>query len=142
MTVFATTIVGVALAFFAWWGASGTGKLDRQVAWTVAAVIGLIVLGFGNFTWLLKGRRAVALRRTRLVEEVERRVAHVDTTSDATSGPMVVHVAGSERFHDGNCQLVRGKGVRVLTSVDGLRPCEMCEPHREVVMAATVGREA
>lgn len=134
-TTFFTTAGGIAALVMAWWGASGTGKLDRQVTWMVVGVVAVVVIGVGNFFWLLAGRRAVGVRRNVLLEALD---AALPQSTSAASIPGVVvagraasHVtiAGSPRYHVPSCLLVRGKATN---SVDGaarhdLTPCEMCQ---------------
>lgn len=132
-TAFVMTMLGAGAVSVAWWGASGTGRLDRQVMWTVVAVLGLIVIGVASFTWLLSGRRAVALRRENLLDDVDRFVSPFGVrTSTSVDGMRFLTIAGSQRYHREGCQLVRGKDAARLpgdgSALDGLRPCEMCEP--------------
>jgi hypothetical protein len=125
-TSFFTTVGGLGAVLVAWWGASGTGQLDRQTGWTVLGIAGIIVLGVGNAFWLLAGRRAVGTRRARLLDVLE----SLDAGRPAAApGATLVAVAGSKRYHVDSCILVRGKPVRtVKPSAPGRRrPCEMCQ---------------
>jgi hypothetical protein len=127
-TSFFTTAGGLGAVLLAWWGASGTGQLDRQTGWTVAGIVGIIVLGMGNAFWLLAGRRAVGARRARVLDMLESLGA--GRPVGAAPSAAFVAVAGSNRYHVESCLLVRGKAVRaVRPSARGRRrPCEMCRP--------------
>jgi hypothetical protein len=131
--LFFMTCGGLGALFLSWWAASGTGKLNRQITWMFVAILGIVVIGAGNFLWLLAGRRAVGARRRTLLEGLEALDADVlasgtDTTRD--DAPIYLTIAGSTRYHLPSCLLVRGKAA---SSVDpkkrrGAKPCEMCRP--------------
>jgi hypothetical protein len=123
---------GLAAVFISWWGASGTGKQNRQITWIVVAILGIVLIGAANFVWLLAGRRAVGARRRVLLDALDglgRGLAGAaDTGAPATT---YVGVPGSSRYHLPSCLLVRDKAavqavdIRKRTSA---RPCEMCRP--------------
>lgn len=135
-TTFFTTFGGLAGLVLAWWGASGTGKLDGQVTWMVVGIVAVVVIGVGNFFWLLAGRRAVGVRRGVLLDALD---AATPSSASAALRPGVavsgrtaalVTIAGSTRYHLPSCLLVRGKSAAAVDA-DGARdlvPCEMCRP--------------
>jgi hypothetical protein len=131
--LFFMTCGGLGALFISWWAASGTGKLNRQITWMVVAIVAIVVIGAGNFLWLLAGRRAVGARRRRLLEGLENLDAGVLAAGAGgalTDAPAFLAVAGTSRYHHPSCLLVRGKAA---SSVDpkkrrGLKPCEMCCP--------------
>ena len=131
--LFFMTCGGLGALFLSWWAASGTGKLNRQITWMVVAILGIIVIGAGNFLWLLAGRRAVGVRRRRLLEGLEALDAGAlvaGAEGASADVPMYVTVPGSARYHLPSCLLVRGKSA---SPVEGkkrraAKPCEMCRP--------------
>ena len=133
-TAFVATMVGVVLLAWAWWGSSGTGKLDQQTMWGTVSVFALALIGMGNLFWLISGRRAIRRRCDALAEQI----GQATFTTAASAAPpsagasVLVAVAGSDRYHRDTCLLVQGKDVRQVPERgrgrDRLRPCEMCEP--------------
>jgi hypothetical protein len=130
--LFFLTCGGLGALFLSWWAASGTGKLNRQITWMVVAIAGIVVIGAGNFLWLLAGRRAVGARRRTLLERLEALDADVLSPTRDVVGPSstYVAVAGSARYHLPSCLLVRGKAVSPIDPKKrrGAKPCEMCLP--------------
>jgi hypothetical protein len=131
--LFFMTCGGFGALFISWWVASGTGKLDRQIAWMVVAIIGIVVIGAANFLWLLAGRRAVGARRRTLLEGLEALDADVLAKGGGaalTDAPVYVAVAGSTRYHRPSCLLVRGKAASPVDPKKrrNVTPCEMCLP--------------
>jgi hypothetical protein len=133
--VFVATVLGAGMIFAAWWGASATGRQNRQIGWAVIGIAGIIVIGIGNFLWLLSGRRAVARRRSNVVDTLEgRAVAGGPAGLTGAAGPrpetLLLAVEGSTRYHAPACLLVRDKAVergsRDSHEHAGRRPCEMC----------------
>jgi hypothetical protein len=133
-TTFFTTFGGLAGLVMAWWGASGTGKLDRQVTWMVVGIAAVVVIGVGNFFWLLAGRRAVGVRRGMLLDALD---AATPSPASVLPGVVVagrttahVTIAGSSRYHVPSCLLARGKAVAAVdaAATRDLVPCEMCRP--------------
>lgn len=129
---FLPMLFGAVLLVWAWWDASGTGKLDDQTRAVVLAVLGIAVIGAGSLGWIAAGRRAVRDRRNRVIDSLERSglARPLATTSTDTSDDLVV-VGGTTRYHRSHCLLVRGKTVRPLDEdarTTTLTPCEMCRP--------------
>lgn len=135
-TLFLSTTVGMLAVDTAWWGASGTGRLDHQVTWTVVAILGVVALGVGNFFWLLAGRRAVGSRLADVLVALElhadradagRAVAGLDA---AVAADVTVVLEGATRYHRPSCLLVQGKSMAPATEQqrDDQRRCEMCRP--------------
>jgi hypothetical protein len=116
----------------AWWGVSGTARVSGQVAWVNVGVAALVVGGLGNMTWLLQGRRALAIRRRALLAEVQVTVAPADVyPNEPTERPGVrVAVAGTTRHHRPDCPAVAGKKVQLVSLAAheraGRRPCGLC----------------
>lgn len=115
----------------AWWGVSGTAQVSGQVSWINVGVGAVVLGGLGNMTWLLQGRRALAIRRRRLLADVAARAATsaYPTEPVATSDPRVA-VAGATRHHRPDCPAVAGKKVQRVSLAAheraGRRPCGLC----------------
>lgn len=115
----------------AWWGASGTARISGQVPWVNVGVAAVVLGGLGNMTWLLQGRRALAIRRRALLAEITARAAqdaYPVETSDLAE-PRVA-VAGTTRHHRPDCPAVAGKKVQRVSLAAheraGRRPCGLC----------------
>ena len=132
LVVYAATALGFGLLVVAYWGASSTAEMSRQLPWVNVAIVGIMVLGTGNAVWLLNGRRAVGERRRRLVADPEMGDGEHPgaVTSVVTDRP--VAAAGMRHYHRPDCQLVAGKSVRATTLAQHRRarrqPCGMCQP--------------
>lgn len=124
--------LGLGMLVVGWWGASGTPRQDRQIAWLVVAILGIVVLGIGSFLWLLAGRRALGTRRAVVMDALATRLAAATGEEATTVDEPLVAVAGTVRYHRPDCQLVTGKDIRAATLAAHRRvrrrPCEMCEP--------------
>jgi hypothetical protein len=113
----------------AWWGASGTADTGTQIAWLNIGVASVVVGGLGNMTWLLQGRRAVALRRRDLLVGVADDAA---PRVPAARRPVDTRVAvpGGTRHHRPDCVAVAGKTVTRGSTAKhekaGRRPCGLC----------------
>lgn len=119
--------VGLAVA---WWGASGTAQTGTQITWLNVGIAAVVLGGLGNMTWLLQGRRAVALRRRDLIAQLSL-VLPAPTATTAVGGDgMRVAVPGTQRYHRPDCAAVIGKTVERMAGPDheraGRRPCGLC----------------
>lgn len=131
----ALNIVGAVVVFVGWLGVSGTARLSHQYGWTSVAVVGLVIAALGNGLWLLGGRRAVGVRRRRLLADPPRGAVDVTSAAVATSPPAddrLVTAPAMTRYHRPGCILVRGKDVRpyepARRGAPAARPCGMCRP--------------
>ena len=125
---------GFVLLGWAWWDASGTGKLADQTRSVVFALLGGGVVVAGSIAWLAAGRRAVRIRRRAIVEVLEestllaRGQDAVDTETRTERGALVF-VTGTSHYHRADCLLVQDKNVQAHSGRTGKRePCPMCEP--------------
>ena len=114
----------------AWWGISGTTRLSSEITWLNVAVTAVVVGGLGNMTWLLQGRRALAIRRRALLERLP--VPDLRTPPVAYREPddARVTVPGTTRHHRPSCPAVAGKPVEAMSVAKheraGRRPCGLC----------------
>jgi hypothetical protein len=120
------SLTGVVVA---WWCASGTASFARQLTWLDVGVAAVVIGGLGNMTWLLQGRRALAVRRRALLSGLP---AALQATTAATAEPDTERLAvpGTTRHHRAGCPAVAGKPVEVMQAIDheraGRRPCGLC----------------
>ena len=120
------SVVGIVVA---WWGVSGTASTGSQITWVNVGGAAVVVGGLGNMSWLLQGRRAVALRRRQLLgglaDVVTPPAVPVDGAKD-----MRVAVPGASRYHRPDCAAVEGKQVKEMSVARheraGRRPCGLC----------------
>jgi hypothetical protein len=122
--------LGIVLLGWSWFQASGTAKMSTQVGWLALAVLATVVAATGASNWVWAGRRAVRARRIALVEALSTEILgpEPELTADGDPTSVPVMVAGTSRYHREDCLLVKGKPVQRLSSTNGQRPCEMCQP--------------
>ena len=120
-------LVGAVLVVVAYLGSADEARLEDQVAWINLAVAGLLVGGIAAGALLLAGRRAVGLRRLRLLHDPAPRAGPV---TDQVGGPMV-WLPGSSLVHRPGCQLVEGKDTDEVDATGArqleLRRCAVCD---------------
>ena len=130
-------VFGFVFLGWAWWDASGTGKLADQTRSVVFAVLGGGAVVAGSVAWLAAGRRAVRMRRLAVVNLLEESgllapVSEAVESEAETEGDGLVVVKGTSRYHRPDCLLVRGKSMQTTSrgaSATGKRePCPMCLP--------------
>lgn len=126
-----TAVAATVLLAWGWWVSSGTAKVNDAVPGVVIGVVAVLAIVGSAVSWVAAGRRAVRVRRVKLLQVIERLEGIAQpTTLDSTLS--LVAVPGSSRFHRDDCLLVRGKKVEQMP--DGVRlvrrraPCEMCQP--------------
>lgn len=130
-------VFGFLLLGWAWWDASGTGKLDDQTRSVVFAVLGGGAVVAGSIAWLSAGRRALRIRKLTMVNRLEESglLTPLQGTAEsetATETGGLVSVKGTSHYHRAGCLLVRGKTVHAYSpgsrSAGTREPCPMCEP--------------
>ena len=127
----AGSTIGVALLAAAWTEVSAQRAPGRQMVWLTVAVGAVVVGGATNGLWILAGRRALGVRRERLLAEVH---AHTGLRKPlrASRRDGLVAAAGMRHYHRPACQLVVGKHLATAGRAEhasaGLQPCGMCEP--------------
>jgi hypothetical protein len=126
---FGLLLLSVAGLVVAWWGTSGTAHLNSQITWLNVGVGAVVVGGLGNMTWLLQGRRALALRRRTLLVQV---AATTPLQTDPYPGPDGSRfvVAGTTRYHRAGCPAIAGKPAESMSVARheraGRRACGLC----------------
>lgn len=114
----------------AWWGESGTARLSTQITYLNVGVVAVVIGGLGNFTWLVQGRRALALRRRELLASLPVAASPAPPVAYPTSGEVRVAVPGATLHHRPDCPAVAGKRTQERSVAAhekaGRRPCGLC----------------
>lgn len=128
--------VGLGLIFAGSWQAFGTDSVRSALAWLDLSISGVIVAGFANGLWFLRGREAVTLARLRVLSPgpglTYTYPVDEGLRSSGNGHGALVAVPGLDRFHRAECGLVTGKQAEVAARAAHLRlgriACEVCEP--------------
>ncbi|MBA3743285.1 hypothetical protein [Sporichthya sp.] len=127
--------VGVVALTICWYGASGEPAWHDALPWLVGAILASVFAAIGLVSWLLAGFSAVRAQERAMLSEIATVLtpalaAMLGQETDAVLTTGLVTVAGSTKFHHGECQLVRGKPVTALVaeaiSGRGLSACGVC----------------
>lgn len=122
-----TSVAGLVIA---WWGESGTARLSTQIAYLNVGVVAIVLGGLGNFTWLVQGRRALALRRRELLASIPMAALPTPLVAYPTSDEPRVAVPGATLHHRPSCPAVAGKRTEERSVAQhekaGRRPCGLC----------------
>ena len=126
---FGLLLLSLAGLVVAWWGASGTTGMNRQITWLNVGVAALVVGGLGNMTWLLQGRRALAIRRRVLLADAAPTPALPSDPYPEQDGVRFA-VPGTSRHHRAGCAAIAGKQVESMSAAQheraGRRACGLC----------------
>ena len=121
----ALQLVGLSLLGLAIGVARQQATVADQEAWISLAVVAAIISGSGNGIRLVRGCRAVAERRRRLlgVDPPAPAVMPLDP-GQLVTGPTMTF------YHRPDCRLVAGKATTRVSLRDhsGRRPCDWCRP--------------
>ena len=130
---------GLVVAAVGWYGSSGTGRFERQAAWTNVAIAGTVILAIANTVWLMAGRRAVAGRYRRIMTSlaspplaaVTEHLRTVTSESPAGEGALVA-MPSMRWYHRPGCLCATRKAVvpatRAAHEKAGRQPCGVCQP--------------
>ena len=123
-------LLSVAGIVVSWWGESGTTRLGTQITYLNIGVVAVVLGGLGNFTWLVQGRRALALRRRELLASIPVAALASPPIAYPTSDEVRVAVPGATLHHRPDCPAVVGKKTQERTVAQhekaGRRPCGLC----------------
>lgn len=126
-------VIGFMLVAMSWYQVSGEVAVRDQLAWFNVGVVGLIVSGIGNGSWLLSGRSHIGRARMMVLPP---RAKSASSGWDARLAEDLENrpVAGlaMTRYHRPSCPMVAGKQTTATTrrahERAGRTPCELCEP--------------
>jgi hypothetical protein len=132
-------LVGGVLLAVSWYGASGSSRVDTQIAWTNLGVAGAVFLAAVNAMWLVAGRREVALRCRTLYRAASSplppAVALGAGPAPMTPGPGAEQFLASDSmrwYHRPDCLCAAGKAVqasgRHVHEEAGRTACRVCRP--------------
>ena len=126
---FGLLLLSLAGIVVAWWGISGTARTSGQITWLNVGVSAIVVSGLGNMTWLLQGRRALAIRRRALLGQLGTAV-HVPVDPYPVDAGARFAVPGTTHHHRAGCPAIAGKPVESMSLSKheraGRRPCGIC----------------
>jgi hypothetical protein len=124
----ALVVAGGVIAALGSWMAARRADFDDQLWPTTITAVGLIVLAYGNITWLVRGRRTMLDRRRSAIADLAARVP------GAVLPPAEIVVAGRGRtsFHRPDCAFAAGRSwptsSRKAAEAKGRTPCRVCRP--------------
>ncbi len=123
-----TNGAGLVVLALGWYQASGQVTVRGQLTWLNVSLVGLGVSGVANGAWLVRGRQAVGMARSALLQD------RAEVWPPPQPGPddRPVTGPGMTRFHRAACPLAAGKVVSPARRAEherrGLVPCEVCAP--------------
>jgi hypothetical protein len=134
-TVVLTAGCGLGLGA-AWWEVAGQGVFSRQIGWLTAGVMLLMVSLYALTSLVVRGRRAIGVRRSELLNDG---ILGVLATL-SISAPTLVRVEpdrtdvlvakGLGLFHRPECPMVASREIermsRLDAETDGLARCGIC----------------
>jgi hypothetical protein len=117
--------VGAIVWFAGWYEVSDRAAMDEQIAPMNLAVVGVLLVGAGQASWFLAGRRAVGARRRALLGATAKPSPVAVVAGDLFAG-------GEQFFHQLDCAMVTDRGWMPTTRTDqelsGRTPCGVCAP--------------
>jgi hypothetical protein len=133
----ATTVTAAVLLIVCWYSASGAYTFDDQKTALNLAVITVVVTNLVGALLVIAGRRAVAVRRARLLCEMPTPLARETTVrlsseADPRDAAVLVGGAGLTLYHRSGCQMAQGRdwpeASQQTHEQEGRRPCGVCRP--------------
>lgn len=132
-------LVGLGLVAIGTRQAIQAESISSVLGWLNLAVVGLVISGAGNGSWLLRGRQSVTVQRHELLPGAvdalrarSRSSASSDDLGDDTAPSGLVAAADAAHYHHAWCIFVSRRDVvsvdRAAHEVAGRRPCGVCEP--------------
>jgi hypothetical protein len=119
-------LVGAIVWFVGWYQVSARAAMGEQIGPMNFAVVGLLIVGTGQASWFLAGRRAVGARRRSLLGATAK-------PSPVAGTAAVDLFAGSERlYHRLECGMATDRRWAPVPRSDherqGRTPCGVCAP--------------
>ena len=130
----ALTVLGAIALIVCWYSVSGKYTFDDQKTALNLSILAIVPANLAGAALLITGRRAVGIRRLRLLSDMPtervRRTADREQTS-ATS-TVLIGGAGLTHYHRTGCQMALGRdwpeATRSTHEQEGRRPCGVCLP--------------
>jgi len=123
--------VGALVWFIGWYQVASKASSDEQTTPLNLAIVGVLLAGAGQLSWILDGRRAVGRRRRRLIGDghVPSAVAKLGTDPELTE---VSLVGGRRYYHRPGCALAAGRDLETAARGEheaaGRSACGVCAP--------------
>ena len=128
----ATTAFAAAVCVVAWYLAGRDARFASQVGPANLAVAGLVIAGYAQAAWLLRGRRAVGLRSRRLLVVQPGKGARLPANRQSGDGARLVAGPRLVYFHRPDCALTEGRRWPAAPAAEhvaqGRSPCGVCRP--------------
>lgn len=128
VTLFASTVLLVG----SWYAVSGTARYGDQVLGAAVGGGAVLLAAAAGASLVLKGRRAVGLRRVALLGEPPAPSASTSLVTTPAADTVLVGSDARLRYHRSDCPMVRGKGfpsgTRAQHESKGRLPCGVCRP--------------
>jgi hypothetical protein len=128
--------LGTVLWFVGAYQVAGRATLERQAGPMDLAIIGLIVAGAGQVSWIADGRRRIGLRRRALigVGPQHRAASREPKSAVVASSELATCFASADTklFHRADCRMGEGRewsgAARSAHVAAGRTPCGVCKP--------------
>jgi hypothetical protein len=131
------TLTAAAVLIVCWYSAGGDYTFESQKTALNLAIVTVVVANLAGASLLVAGRRAVGIRRSRLLADApsalaRMRVGHGCAQGGSRVSAALVGGAGLIRYHRADCHLATGRAwpdaPRQSHEQDGRRPCGVCRP--------------
>ncbi len=123
---------GFVMCAVGWYLASGETNYRHQIGPANLALGGLIVAGIGHVVWAMRGRRAIAERRRRLLGEPALVPLASNVSYERTQSSVIVAGEGMRHYHRSDCPLAVRRpwpsGPADVQEAAGREPCGVCQP--------------
>lgn len=124
--------IAALIMVIAWYEASGTVRVERQLEWAVVGVAGAGAVCVAMVLWVLAGRRAVAFRLHGTTSVLGYRARPAPAEMSRPAAVSLVATRRMSRYHLPWCRLAAGKPVRPASRGEheaaGRKPCGVCQP--------------
>ena len=125
------SVVGALVVFAGWFILSSRDTLASEIPGLDIAIVGVLLFGYAQASFVLRGYRIVEDRSVSLFRTARsERPTPEPRDTNGTSGDLVA-VDGLRYFHRPSCPLVKGKAHRSLTlpvRSGEHRACPVCQP--------------
>ncbi|HEX3784235.1 MAG TPA: hypothetical protein VHX38_31645 [Pseudonocardiaceae bacterium] len=130
------TLVGAVVLIVCWYSVSGDYTFDDQKTSLNLAILAVVPANLAGAALLITGRRAVGMRRTRLLCDMPQRTRRTSASTADRDLPVAIAVliggSGLTHYHRMGCQMALGRdwpeAPRHTHEQEGRRPCGVCRP--------------